>query len=58
MIRNTYLVFNLISGTELLKPWNILNEENLQGVFYYVNEVTLGIHLRMGAGCQENQSCD
>lgn len=25
-------------------------------VFCYVNEMSLGKHLRMGAGCQENQT--
>ena len=32
-----------------------ISEESDQGVFCYVNEVTLGPHLRMGAGGQEDQ---
>ena len=41
-----YLVMG--PGTELLK----LLELSGKGIFCYVNEVTFGKHLRMGAGCQ------
>lgn len=55
MIRNIYLVFVPISSTELLKPWGFLEDENDQGISCYVNEMTFGMHLRMGAGYQGNQ---
>lgn len=36
-----YLVFILVSGTELLKHCNFLSDENDKGVFYY--EVTFAL---------------
>ena len=45
IIRNTYLVSVPVSGTEHLKP----SEFPKRGVFHYVNEVTLGKYLRVGA---------
>ena len=45
------------SSTELLQP--ISGRDN--GVFCYINEVTLGMalgHLRIGPGCQRKQACD
>ena len=40
------------------KTWNFLCDESYKGVFCYVIGLTLEPHLRMGAGCQENQPCD
>ena len=42
------MVFIPVPGTELLKPLNFLSVKSNKGVFCYVNEVTLGKHLRMG----------
>lgn len=47
-----------VSGTEFLNPWNFLIDEIDKYIFCYINEVTLGEHLKMGAACQENQPCD
>ena len=54
--RNTYLVFTLVPGTEILNPleYPVLSDK---GVFCHANE-RLGKHLRVGAGCQWNQPCD
>ena len=56
MTYNKKYTFGLcpICGTEFLKSFEISDT----GVFCYVNEVILGTHLRMGAGCQGNQPCD
>ena len=45
IIRNRYLVFVPIAGTELLKPL----ESPVIKMSFYVNEVTFRKHLRMGA---------
>ena len=47
IIRNIYLVFILISGST--NTWNFLSVERFKGVFCYVNEVSSGPHLSMGA---------
>ena len=39
-------------------PWNVLVIRAIKVSFCSVNEVTLGPHLKMGGGCQENQPCD
>lgn len=48
----TYLVFKPISDTGLPKTLRISCKESVQSVFGYVNEGTLGKHLRRVAGCQ------
>lgn len=52
MIRNIYLFFVSISGMELLKETlGIFCDEDNNGVFCFINEVTLGKYpnnLRMG----------
>lgn len=40
------------------KPQNFISEESHKDVFCYVDVVTVGPYLRMGAGCQDNQPCD
>ena len=50
-----YLVFILVSGTELLKT---LELPKCKGAFCSVNKVTFGKHPGMGTGCQRNQPCD
>ena len=45
IIRNRYLVFVPIAGTELLKPL----ESPVIKMSFYVNEVTFRKHLRMWA---------
>ena len=52
IIRNIYLVFVPVSGTEVLNPLEFHSDESYQGVFCYVKEVTFGLHLMMGSGCQ------
>ena len=51
IIRNRYLVFVPIAGTELLKPL----ESPVIKMSFYVNEVTFRKHLRMGAKLQGSQ---
>ena len=43
---------------ESLQTPRIVCDEAHIGIFCYVNEVTFGKHLRMGAGCWGNQTCD
>lgn len=47
IIRNVHVVFVPFSGTALLKPLGLW--------LYYVNEVSFGKHLKMGAGGLGNQ---
>ena len=54
IISNTYLVFIPVSGAELPKP-SEFSKWWEQCCFCYVNEVTFGPLIRMGAGCQGNQ---
>ena len=55
IIRNKYLVFIPISGTELLKPLKFPKLKRVQRcVCSYVDDVTFGLYLRMRAGCQGN----
>lgn len=56
IVSNIYLVF--VSSTRLLKPSEFPKWWEQQRQLSCVNEVTLRPHLRMGAGCQENQPCD
>lgn len=53
IIRNPYVVFILISGTELLKLLGFppSNERN-KGIICHVNEVTVGKQLWVRADCQ------
>lgn len=46
-----YLSFFLAHSSQ--SPWNFLSFESSKVAFCYVNEVSLGKHLRMGAGHQE-----
>ena len=48
----------LISGSELLNPFQFPKWWEQPSYHFYVNEVTLRRHLRMGAGCQETQPWD
>lgn len=41
-----------VPSTELLNPWDFLGIESHNSVFCYVNEITFGKHLRIGADCQ------
>ena len=40
------------------KTLEISTDESNKGVFCYVNKVTTGKYLWMGAGCQDKQPCD
>ena len=57
-IRSMYLVFVPISYTKFLKPLEFPLMKSNKGVFCYVNKVTLGKHLKMGASCQWGQPRD
>ena len=48
------LPFFLAHSSE--NPWNFLSDESNKGVLCYVNKMIFVTHLRMGAGCQENQA--
>ena len=54
ILRNIYVVFIRVSGTEPLKSLE-LSVMRVTDVSCYVNEVTFGPHLRTEAGCQGNQ---
>ena len=58
IVRNIHLVFIPVSGTGLLNLRNFLSNESYKGVSGYMNNVTFGSHVRMGASCQENQPGD
>lgn len=69
IIRNTYLFFVSIPGTELLKPLKFpklrvikmswyLQQTLFNYTWVYVNEVSFEKHLRMRVCCQGNQFCD
>ena len=58
VVRNIYLVFTPVSGTELLNLQNFLSNESYKGVSGYMNNVTSVSHVRMGASCQEDQPGD
>lgn len=57
IIRNTYVVYVPLPGTELLGLWDFLRMIKVS----YANEVTFGKtlgHVRTGAGGQGDQPCD
>ena len=58
-ISQIYLVFvhQFLTQGFVVNPWNFLSIESDHGVSYYVNMVTFGPHLGMGAACQGNQPC-
>lgn len=54
-------IFGFCSGFQahsFPKPQNFLSEESHKDVFCYVDVVTVGPHLRMGAGFEDNQPYD
>ena len=52
------MVFVLTYGIEILNLLEFPNWRGYKDVFYYANEVTFGLHLRMGAGCRWSQPRD
>ena len=60
VICNTRYIFGLcpLLRHRVHKPLEFPKWWEHKSVFCYVNEVTLGLHLRMGAGCRENQPWD
>ena len=43
------MVFTQFLAKSSKNPWNLANNKSKKDVFYYVNEVTFGKYLRMGA---------
>lgn len=56
IIRNAYLLFTPISGTELLSPWNGPVIRTKGSLVMLMSD--LRSSFRWGAGCLENQPCD